>query len=264
MKDYVKIRISDSDKYTLISKSSAEELKGKKIHFYNKTAKFVYAGVYYKGGSVMLHRVVMKAKKGQIVDHINGDTLDNRLENLRFVTSTQNHYNHIEKPSSNTGFWGVTLAGNKYYRVRTSPAIKAYHGYTKTALLAALFRDDYVRKVTSIKNALNFPESIHEDDLRKFLIDTRGKIFTVYFVKRSDGRLRKITGRYGVSKYTNGKGLNYQPDDHDLFVVFDMKNKRYKMIDLKGVLCVVFNGIRYRVRREEIGDRELKTSHKAT
>ena len=250
MNDYVKIQISNSDKFTLISKSTANKLNGINIHFYSKNKKFPYAGVYYNGDSVMLHRFVMKAKKGQIVDHINGNTLDNRLENLRIVTCTQNHYNHIKKPASNTGFWGVTVEKNKYFRVRISPAISSFHGYTRTALIAALFRDDYVRKVTAIKNALNFPENISEDKLRKFLINTHGKIFTVYFVKRTDGKLRKITGRYGVSKYTNGKGLSYQPDDHDLLVVFDMKKKQYKMIDLKGVLCVIYNGNNYRVRRE--------------
>lgn len=40
-----------------------------------------------------LHREIMKAKKGQIVDHINGNKLDNRKENLRFVTASQNGQN---------------------------------------------------------------------------------------------------------------------------------------------------------------------------
>lgn len=45
------------------------------------------------GGAVSLHRYLMKALPGQIVDHINGNPLDNRKANLRFVTAQQNGMN---------------------------------------------------------------------------------------------------------------------------------------------------------------------------
>jgi hypothetical protein len=40
-----------------------------------------------------MHRVVTQAVQGQEVDHINGDRLDNRRENLRIVTRSQNAMN---------------------------------------------------------------------------------------------------------------------------------------------------------------------------
>jgi len=40
-----------------------------------------------------MHRLVIGAEPGQIVDHINGDTLDNRRCNLRVVTYQQNAQN---------------------------------------------------------------------------------------------------------------------------------------------------------------------------
>lgn len=40
-----------------------------------------------------LHRFIMNAKSGQIVDHKNRNTFDNRKENLRFATKSQNNAN---------------------------------------------------------------------------------------------------------------------------------------------------------------------------
>lgn len=40
-----------------------------------------------------MHRFILSAKKGDIVDHINGNKLDNRRENLRFVTKRENSQN---------------------------------------------------------------------------------------------------------------------------------------------------------------------------
>lgn len=45
---------------------------------------------------------------GMLIDHINGDVLDNRLDNLRLVTFTQNMWNR-KKPATNTsGIKGVS------------------------------------------------------------------------------------------------------------------------------------------------------------
>jgi len=55
---------------------------------------------------VYIHREVTGAEKGQIVDHINHDTLDNRRENLRLCTSSQNNRNCI-KNRRKKGYKGV-------------------------------------------------------------------------------------------------------------------------------------------------------------
>lgn len=57
---------------------------------------------------VLLHRLILNAPPGVDVDHINGDPLDNRRANLRFVTHQQNMENRGATSRSRTGIRGVS------------------------------------------------------------------------------------------------------------------------------------------------------------
>lgn len=62
---------------------------------------------------IMMHRLLLGAVKGQCVDHINGNPLDNRRCNLRFVTAHQNSYNSRSRVGR-TLPRGVVRMGNRY------------------------------------------------------------------------------------------------------------------------------------------------------
>jgi len=53
------------------------------------------------------YRRLTGARPGEVVDHINGDTKDNRPENLRVVTHSLNHANGPAHKDSKTGVRGV-------------------------------------------------------------------------------------------------------------------------------------------------------------
>jgi hypothetical protein len=57
--------------------------------------------------------------------------------------------------------------------------------------------------------------------------------FVVEFVKRSDGSLRILRGRYGVEK-GNGGG-KYDPPSKGLLCVWDVENEGYRSIPLEGL-----------------------------
>lgn len=54
-----------------------------------------------------MHRIVMSCPKGMDVDHINGDTLDNRKENLRICTHRQNCQNTKIRTGASSKYKGV-------------------------------------------------------------------------------------------------------------------------------------------------------------
>lgn len=76
----------------------------------------IKAGYAQNGKLGKMHRVLMEARPGQTIDHINQKKLDNRRSNLRFYVRTGNSANISKQKNNTTGAKGVTWdkARNKY------------------------------------------------------------------------------------------------------------------------------------------------------
>ena len=85
------VALVDTWDVPLISKYSWRLKRNRKTDYFYVRANLVPKD--HSGKQVFLHRVIMDAKPGQIVDHINWNTLDNRRSNLRFVTASENQLN---------------------------------------------------------------------------------------------------------------------------------------------------------------------------
>lgn len=113
----------------------------------NKTHNGNYISVrsvnYFNGkkSHIDLHRLLTHAQSGQIIDHINGNTLDNRLVNLRFCSHSQNMKNIKSRKNSNSKYKGVTIEkrGKKIkYRAFITSDGKGYSlGHFNTEIEAA-------------------------------------------------------------------------------------------------------------------------------
>lgn len=89
-----------------------------------------------KKSLVWLHRFIMKAPAGFVVDHMDGDSLNNRRSNLRVVSDTVNKLNR-HKPNRNnrsTGIRGVRWAehAKKWRAVISVGNRPKYLGYFDT------------------------------------------------------------------------------------------------------------------------------------
>ena len=97
--------------------------------------------------SMSMHRTIIKAHSGQIVDHVNGNKLDNRKENLRFCTTQQNQYNRGVNKNNKTGYKGVhnTPSGKFVALIKIDKKVKSLGTYP-TAIEAAKVYNKYAIK----------------------------------------------------------------------------------------------------------------------
>jgi hypothetical protein len=116
-----------------------------------------YARAEKDGKTILMHRTIMLPDHGQIVDHISGDSLDNRRSNLRICTHAQNRANQSTSYGS-TGYIGVFPRGNRYYALMIHQGKRFYGGTFDTAIAAAKARDRIARELHGEFVSLNFPD----------------------------------------------------------------------------------------------------------
>lgn len=109
---------------TLIDKDDEHIMNGRNWNAY-KGRNDAY---YVKSDRKHLHREIMNVTNPKVqIDHINGDTLDNRKINLRVTDQRGNSKNMHMYKNNKTGVNGVSLetSGGKYrYRVKWEGDVK--------------------------------------------------------------------------------------------------------------------------------------------
>lgn len=171
----------------------------------HKNGKKYYATMNYKDGEkfrqLTLHREIMNPPKGMFVDHINGNPLDCRRENMRLVTSSQNAMNRRLRSDNKLGVVGVSKTKSGKYAAYYSVSGKMKHlGRFATLEEAKVAREaaeaqhygEYVRSKDRlienlpVANPEYKPNQLH----RKRVNNTSGRMGVSFFPRMKAWRAR--------------------------------------------------------------------------
>lgn len=182
--------------------------------------KYHYQGYACRTGKVngkyvnyYLHRVIIDAKKGQQVDHKNRNRLDNRRENLRIATSTQNNINSSPRRNSSSKYKGVNWHLDGRWKVSIQVAGKTIGvGWMLSEIEAAKAYDSAALYYHGEEFAyLNFPELIEY-----YKTDP-------YFEKKC---LKSV---FGIAKTSKYRGVSKFKRDSTWTVQVSLDNKSIKL-----------------------------------
>lgn len=112
-----KIKINNTNLYAIVDDEDFEYLNqftwcldreyARRIIYINENSK-------RKQRCIRMHREILNAPADKIIDHINGNGLDNRKENLRYCTKSTNAMNCKIHKHNTSGYKGVSKSGNRW------------------------------------------------------------------------------------------------------------------------------------------------------
>lgn len=111
----IMIRVGGSLQFSpcLIDEDCVELLSPYKLVIYARRSNGYKTVVAVRDGMLVpISRLIMGEPAGLLVDHKNGDTLDNRRENLRLATRQQNRTNTGIQQNNTSGYKGVYRSGS--------------------------------------------------------------------------------------------------------------------------------------------------------
>jgi len=127
-----------------VAHSNKQYLVGQEVGCIHSTG---YRHVTWMNKPHKVHRLIFLLEYGYLpkeIDHINGDRQDNRIENLREVTRSQNQFNKTMCKNNTSGTRGVSWhqkSGSWVVRVCANGKSKSI-GYFKDLELAGLVADE--------------------------------------------------------------------------------------------------------------------------
>ena len=86
---------------------------------------YLVANINYK--VTKLHRYLLTPSIDKVVDHINGDLLNNRRNNLRICTMSENGKNIKLKSNNSSGYAGIRKTNHNTFNVRITVNNKEIH-----------------------------------------------------------------------------------------------------------------------------------------
>jgi hypothetical protein len=238
----VYLRVGDGTQVR-VDDDVAEAVRGVPLHRHSDG--YVW---FSRRGRVYLHRFVMHAGKGDIVDHISGDKLDCQRANLRFCTRSENQANRSGTHGA-SGWRGVILRERAQRRPWEGYARRDHRQYRAAFYsqhVAALLSDAALRQFWAVPGYLNFPLSVPDDEVKGLLEASMGARMTIVFSRKRDGRLRRMDCR--IPGLDTPAPSRWKAPHSDLIFVWE-ESVGLKAVPLGRILCVQIGKLRYMVSR---------------
>ena len=107
-----------------------------------------------------MHRIILKAKKGQVVDHKDHNGLNNQKYNIRICTNSQNLQNKRKRKNTLSKYKGLHPSSNnkKWIACICVKSKMKYLGSFNTQKQAAIAYDIAALRYYKEYALLNFPE----------------------------------------------------------------------------------------------------------
>jgi len=133
----------------------------------SRHGRAIYARCREKGKDKYMHRMIMRPRRGYVVDHVDGNGLNNRRCNLRVCTPRQNQANR--RPCGGTSrFVGVFRnKDNKWQAGIQCHGVQYYLGVYDDEVEAAKARDRKAYELHGERAYLNLPEDFRRS-FRRF------------------------------------------------------------------------------------------------
>ncbi len=144
-----KVAIVDDDDYEWLMQ------RAWRANSSNSSSRY-YAQCHINGKTAMMHRLICNAGEYSQVDHINGNGLDNRRDNLRLCDASQNQHNRGKQKNNTSGYKGVYKERGKFHVMIRSNGTKIHIGRFADPIEAARAYDEAAKKYHGEFARLNF------------------------------------------------------------------------------------------------------------
>lgn len=159
----LKIRLVSKDRYPIFAKVDDEDFETLSGYKWTWSGGYAITRIRREDGSyryVLMHRMIVDAPPGSIVDHVNRDKLDNQKANLRLATVQQNNWNRSKSTGlSKSEFLGVSQYKSYEHRWCSTISIDGMAqnlGVYDDEEEAAYIRDQFAMQLRGEFALLNF------------------------------------------------------------------------------------------------------------
>lgn len=179
----IQVQIGKHGRSTIVDDADFERIKEMKWHEIRKPIgdrNAYYAANETRIGGLRvktyLHRFLMSPGPGMVVDHINGDTLDNRRENLRVCTHAENIRNAVKRKITDSspykGVYRYGIKGKWLSHIQVDGKVINLGVFT-CPIEAAKAYDKAATKYHGAFARINFPENrtIPEQEFKELTVD---------------------------------------------------------------------------------------------